>query len=581
MCRRQMSIFIGCQPDHVSTMRLRAKALKKGLPPVGIILLATAMGLGCEESPSSNIEGNAASASSTSDSVEVSQLALNGGADSSALVIDDATGGTPSFGTVSAKSALGRFSPIAVGLNGGAWDSHLVDPEIPGLLKSTGVQSLRYPGGSTSDNYHWISNAPDDPSQGGTVPTANFDAYMSVAIATGSQPLITVNYGSGTEQEAADWVRYANRGGPRYEGPVPTYASACTKGHNYGIRYWEVGNELYGDGTYGATWEVNHKSHDPTTYAQGVVSYSAAMKAVDPSVRVGAVLTAPGNWPDGQTGATSPQPWNDTVLPIACSAVDFVVVHWYPQGPTGESDAALLASPQNGESTSVSYTPDIPSMVATLKSSLAQYCGNHAASVQIMVTETNSVSYNPGKQTTSLVDALFVADEMLTWFENGVANVDWWALHNSPFDGNAAPALYGNYGFGDYGILSVGLTTSGGAIEPPANTPFPAYFGIQMLSHLGHRAQDTMLETTSSNGLVTLHAVRERDGHVNVMVVNKDPSVRYSVSVSLTGASSHGWASVYRYGMNSASITRTRKQVHGSTFAVTVDPYSLTTIKLP
>ena len=248
--------------------------------------------------------------------------------------------------------------------------------------------------------------------------------------------MITVNYGSGTEQEAADWVRYANRGGPRYKGPVPTYASDCTKGHNYGIRYWEVGNELYGDGTYGATWEVNHKSHDPTTYAQGVVSYSAAMKAVDPSIRVGAVLTAPGNWPDGQTSASSPQPWNDTVLPIACSAIDFVVVHWYPQGPTGESDAALLASPENGESTSVSYTPSIPSMVATLKSSLAQYCGSHAAAVQIMVTETNSVSYNPGKQTTSLVNALFLADATLTWFENGVANVDWWALHNSPFDGN-------------------------------------------------------------------------------------------------------------------------------------------------
>jgi hypothetical protein len=562
-------------------MSLGAKALKKGLSPVAVILAAAAMGLGCEEPPSSGIAQNAEGASATSDGVEVGRLALAIGADSQAPLVDNSSGGAPISATVSAKVALGRFSSIAVGLNSAAWDSGLVDPELPALLESTAVQTLRYPGGSTSDNYHWISNSPDDPSQGGTVPSANFDAFMSVALATGSQPLITVNYGSGTEQEAADWVRYANRGGPRYEGPVPTYASACTKGHEYGVRYWEVGNELYGDGTYGATWEVNHKSHDPTTYAQGVVSYSAAMKAVDPSVRVGAVLTAPGNWPDGQTSGTSPQPWNDTVLPIACSAIDFVVVHWYPQGPTGESDAALLVSPENGESTSVSYTPDIPSMVATLKSSLAQHCGEHAAAVQIMVTETNSVSYNPGKQTTSLVGALFLADEMLTWFENGVTNVDWWALHNSPFDGNIAPSLYGGYSFGDYGILSVGLTTSGGAVEPPANTPFPAYFGIQMLSHLGHHAQDTMLKTTSSNELVTVHAVRQRDGNINVLVINKDPSVRYRVSVSLTGASTHGWAKVYRYGMNSASITATRIRVRGSAFGVTVDPYSLTTVKLP
>ena len=540
-----------------------------------LILGGTAVGLGCADDSTSG------TSESTPVVAEIGAATPSGGADSTALAVSTATGGTPSSATVNAKSSLGRFSPIAVGLNSAAWDNDLVDPVIPGLLKSTAVQTLRYPGGSTSDNYHWISNTPDDPSQGGTVPSANFDAFMSVALATGSQPMITVNYGSGTEQEAADWVRYANRGGPRYKGPIPTYANDCEKGHNYGIRYWEVGNELYGDGTYGATWEVNHKSHDPTTYAQGVVSYSAAMKAVDPSVRVGAVLTAPGNWPDGQTSASSPQPWNDTVLPIACSAIDFVIVHWYPQGPTGESDAALLVSPENGEGTSVSYTPSIPSMVATLKSSLAQYCGSHAAAVQIMVTETNSVSYNPGKQTTSLVNALYLADETLTWFENGVANVDWWALHNSPFDGNIDPALYGSYSFGDYGVLSAGGTTSGGVVEPPVNTPFPAYYGIQMLSYLGHHAQDTMLQTTSSNELVTVHAVRQGDGSINVMVINKDPSVRYNVSVSLTGASSHGWASVYRYGMNSASITGTRTQVHGSTFAVSVDPYSLTTVKLP
>ena len=544
-----------------------------------VILGGAAVGLGCaDDSVPGTTESTPAVAAAVTPAVSVEG---NNGAGSSALAVDSASGGTPSSATVNARSSLGRFSPLAVGLNSAAWDNDLVDPVIPGLLRSTAVQTLRYPGGSTSDNYHWISNSPDDPTQGGTVPSANFDAFMSVALATGSQPMITVNYGSGTEQEAADWVRYANRGGPRYKGPVPTYASDCTKGHNYGIRYWEVGNELYGDGTYGATWEVNHKSHDPTTYAEGVVSYSAAMKAVDPSVRVGAVLTAPGNWPDGQTSASSPLPWNDTVLPIACSAIDFVVVHWYPQGPTGESDAAVLVSPESGESTSVSFTPSIPSMVATLKSSLAQYCGSHAPAVQIMVTETNSVSYNPGKQTTSLVNALFLADETLTWFENGVANVDWWTLHNSPFDGNVDPAIYGSYSFGDYGILSAGGTTSGGAVEPPVNTPFPAYYGIQMLSYLGHHAQDTMLEATSSNDLVTVHAVRQGDGGINVMVINKDPSVRYSVSVSLTGASSHGWASVYRYGMNSASITGTRTQVHGSTFAVTVDPYSLTTVKLP
>lgn len=488
---------------------------------------------------------------------------------------------TPSFATVDIRSNRGRLSPIAIGANAAAWDGHLVDDELPPLLRSAGLQVLRYPGGSTSDNYHWLSNLPDDPAQGSTTPSANFDAFMSVVRSIRAQAMVTVNYGSGTAQEAADWVRYANRGGRHYRGPVPTYADASSMGHDYGITYWEVGNEVYGDGTYGATWEVNHKSHDPTTYAQGVVSYSAAMKAVDPSIRLGMVLTAPGNWPDGQTSSTSPQPWNDTVLPIACSAVDFVVLHWYAQGPTGESDAALLASPAKGESTPVSYTPDIPTMVATAKASIAKYCGAHAAAVQIMVTETNSVSYNPGKQTTSQVNALFLAEQVTTWLENGVANVDWWAVHNSPFDGNIDTSLYGGYAFGDYGVLSVGMTTANGVVEPPANTPFPTYYGLQMLSHLYERAGGTMLDTTSSNDLVSVHAVRQRDGSVNVMLINKDPVSTYRVKVSVPGVCLHGVATVMSYGMNSSSIASRPKSVSGASFVLAIGPYSLTTLKLP
>jgi hypothetical protein len=489
--------------------------------------------------------------------------------------------GTPSTATVDTTSSLGVMSDIAVGANAAAWDTNLIDGELPGLLRDAGLQVMRYPGGSTSNNYHWLSNTPDDPSLGGTVPEANFDAYMSVVKSVGAQAMVTVNYGSGTAQEAADWVRYANRGGHHYQGPVPTYDGASPNGHKYGIKYWEIGNEMYGDGTYGATWEVNHNAHDPTTYAQGVVTFSTAMKAVDPSIKTGVMLTAPGNWPDGQTNTASPQPWNDTVLPIACNAVDFVVVHWYAQGPTGESDAGLLASPQNGASTSVSYTPSIASMVASLRSLIAQYCGAHASAIQIMVTETNSVSYNPGKQTTSLVNALFLTDQVMTWLENGVTNVDWWAIHNSPFDGNVDASLYGSYAFGDYGILSRGLTSANGEVEPPANTPFPAYYGLQMLSYLGHRARSTMLATTSSTPLVSVHAVKQTNGKVNVMLINKDPSVAYTVTLSLQGARSHGRARVFAYGVDSTAIDSSVRFVEGSSFPITLGPYSVTTISLP
>jgi len=489
--------------------------------------------------------------------------------------------GTPSTARVDGQTSLGVLSAIAVGANAAAWDSNLVDRAVPKLLEDASIQLMRYPGGSVSDNYHWLSNAADDPAVGGTDPSANFDAFMSVAKHTGARAMITVNYGSGTAEEAADWVRYANRGGRRYQGPVPSYPCASPNGHDYDIRYWEIGNELYGDGTYGATWEVNHKAHDPTTYAKGVVSYSQAMKAVDPTIRIGAVLTAPGNWPDGQVNADSPEPWNDTVLSVACGALDFVSIHWYAQGPTAESDADLLASPQNGQATAVSYTPSIPSMIASLKSTLALHCGAHAKAVQIMVTETNSVSYNPGKQTTSLVNALFLTDQVMTWLENGVSSVDWWAIHNSPFDGNADPALYGNYAFGDYGVLSRGLTSANGVVEPPAETPLPAYYGLRMLAYLGHSARSQPLGVSSSTPLVSVHAVKQVDGKIHVLLINKSPSEAYRVTVEVSGASAHGFARLFSYGKHDTSIQTSSKRVQGSSFVINVAPYSMTTVQLP
>ena len=132
----------------------------RGLSSVTSVLLAGAIGLGCGEAPSSSVEGDA-----TPVSVEVGAL-------TSTPVVDNVTGGTPISATVNAASSLAKFSPIAVGLNGAAWDGSLVADGTSTLVNDTGVQTLRYPGGSTSDNYHWVSNLPDDPNQGGTVPSA-------------------------------------------------------------------------------------------------------------------------------------------------------------------------------------------------------------------------------------------------------------------------------------------------------------------------------------------------------------------------------------------------------------------------
>ena len=353
--------------------------------------------------------------------------------------------------TVNAGQTLVTVPGTAIGMNASVYDPNISDAGVPGLLRDAGINVLRFPGGTESDEYNWKTNT--DVLSGSAEPTS-FDTFMGVLGQTSAQPMITVNYGTGntigarmspTEtgaQFAADWVRYAN------------------VTHHYGIKYWEIGNEVYGNGTYGAYWEPDDhcgaipptsqpSNCGPAVYAQNVAAYVTAMKAVDPSISIGVVLTASGSWPDGQTSAGSPQPWNQTVMSALRSSIDFADVHWYPQNPStvtppGPTDAGLLSS-----------TAQVPGMVSTLRSQLNQYAGN--GNIPIMVTETNSVSSNPGKQTVSTVNALYLEQDYLAWLTSGVANIDWWQLHNNAIGtGDNGASLFGTATYGDYGVLSDG-----------------------------------------------------------------------------------------------------------------------------
>jgi hypothetical protein len=465
--------------------------------------------------------------------------------------------------TVNANQSLGTLTNTSKGLNTAVWDGDLLDSAATTAIRNAGINVLRYPGGSTSDVYHWQSNTSGTTGNGNN----NFDNFMTMAQSAGAQPIITVDYGSGTPQEAAGWVQYANKGGSGYNGPVPTYSGGSSTGHTYGVKYWEIGNEVYGNGTYGGTgWENDNHAHTAATYAANVVTFSQAMKAVDPTINVGAVVTTPGNWPDGVTNSSSPQPWNTTVLSTACSSIDYVIPHWYPQNPGSESDSTLLAAPGQ-----------IASMVSTLRSEINQYCGAHASAVKIMVTETNSVSSNPGKQTVSTVNALFLADDYASWLENGVANVDWWTLHNGAVAGNTSSSLYGNAQYGDYGVLSNGGCTSAGSgiCEPATDTPFPAYYGFQMLNYMG-KVGDTMVSSSSNQNLLAVHSVKQANGKLAVLLINKDPNNSYTVSLAFNGYTASSSSTVYTYGENSSSIT----SASGSASSVTVAPYSLNLVVL-
>ena len=438
---------------------------------------------------------------------------------------------------------LARVPPYGFGIHTSVYDNALHDPRVGPELEVAGIEMLRYPGGGYSDNYHWATHSMtpwQNGSRGYLADRSDFGSYLEVVDRTGAALMITVNYGSnqagdgpGEPQEAAAWVAYAN-GSPDDETSIGAGSSgedwrtvgywaslrasdelATDDGLNFlrvsrpepiGIEYWEIGNEVFGNGYYASGSDdgfeldlhvpynganrQNHPALSGTAYGQGVVAYAQAMKAVDPSIKIGAVLvTPPGDYGWAPT-------WNDDVLAECGRDIEFGVVHWYPNRED------LLNAPQ--------FT--IPTMFEELRRSFREHGAPDA--MEVTVTELGTA---PGASQLQVeLGGLFAGDSYLTFLEHGASNVAWLELHNGSF-------------------LSERSGQRGRAFQ-----------GIH-LAHLVADVGDALVQTTSSASQASLvaHAGVRADGHTTAMLLNTH---KYrDAEVTLTGFEESGQAEVYRY----------------------------------
>ncbi|WP_309238607.1 cellulose binding domain-containing protein [Actinoplanes aureus] len=434
---------------------------------------------------------------------------------------------------VDVRAGLATVDSAALGVNHAIWDAQLGTPAVADLLKDAGVRMLRYPGGSYADIYHWR----DHTAPGGYVaPNTDFDTFMAGAQRTGAEPMIIANYGTGTAQEAADWVRYAN----------------ITKG--YDATYWTIGNENYGNGHYGSAWEADeHADKSPKEYAATVLAYAQAMKAVDPTIKIGAVLTMPGNWPDAIVGAGDEGSWNQEVLTRAGAVIDFVDVHWYPGGST---PAETLTKPAQ-----------IQDAMHLLRQQISRYAGRDIA---ISMTETN---VDIGRNTQP--GALFLADVYSGLLAQGVFTVHWWNVHNGMGD---VTTVAGHTDYDDFGLLSSGNCNADNSVcQPPLNTPFAPYHALSLMGDFA-RTGDRFIGAGTDNDLVSAHAVRRANGDVAVLLINKDPDAEHTVALNYHGFTpATGTPSVATFTNGADAVTTAPG---GTAGAQTLAPYSITLVTL-
>jgi alpha-L-arabinofuranosidase len=323
--------------------------------------------------------------------------------------------------------------------------------------------------------------------------------------------------------------------------------------NQYGIKYWEIGNENVGNGYYqNEDWEydlhflnqdagarVGQSVLSPVAYGNNSVPFITAMKAVDPTIKCGVYQLAPDAYPNTLTPS-----YNSQVLQGSASVIDFVIIHWYP---CGTDPAMCLQSPLQ-----------IAGIISGTHADLMTAAPTRAAQIQILITESGAGNI------TGPASALFAADEYLSWFENGVVNVDYQELHNGFL------AAYNQ----DAGVAD--------------NSPEGPYYGGKMSSILAAPG-DTFVTATSTSTMIGVHAVKKANGSRAIILINRSPTSSYSVTVNVAGATLGNCGTRYDFGQanfsgNFASsdvASSTVSGFQGSSFTITVPAYSMSIVENP
>ena len=403
--------------------------------------------------------------------------------------------------SINATQTVRTVDARLFGVNTAAWDGNLDSASTLSVLNDMDNQALRWPGGSWGDIYH--ESAP--PNVGWGSWTTNF---IHVATNTHAQVYMIANYGSGTPQEAANWVSFCN------------ITNHCS------FKYWEIGNEV------GGSWETDNNTnapwqpHDPWTYAMRFKDYYSQMKAVDASLKIGAVadITEDGtanytNHPvvNPRTGVTH-NGWTPVMLTVMKTngvTPDFLIEHKY--------------APDDGDTYDLLWSSTWASDAASLRQMLSDYLGTAGTNVELACTEHGS---GGDRQSVSLVGGLFWADSIGQILQTEFNSRLWWDLRNGQTSiTNSDNALYGwrtnslGYYYSDGGIVT-------GNAEP--TNRYPTFYCGKLMKCFA-RGGDKVVAAASDCKLLSAYAVRRTNGCLNLLVVNKSSVSSLAGAITLAG----------------------------------------------
>ena len=533
--------------------------------------------------------------------------------------------------TIQVDKPRGFLPPRGLGIFVSATDNQLADPLMPQILQSSGVTTLRYPGGALADNFHWSTYKAtrwQGTDQVASYSPNNDFGHLARMLDQVGTAVVTVNYGSnldgtrgGTPEEAAAWVAYA-MGDPTNTKPIGKDASghewqtvgywaslraspplANDDGLNFLrighstpvlIKYWEVGNEVYKNGYYGgqgseedlhAPYPPDPKDNEkqrkrnpalsPDAYGNNLLQFIKAMKAVDGRIKVGASLDVPlaGDW-------NSSGDW----------VQDPITRKWVQKG-TG--DAAGLGGPQKSFDAGLDWDKNVLKIAGKDIDfvSLHWYTGATTQESNWKDIDNTATLLKPQDELPKVMAGLLdlfqkycgqnIQNMQLLVTEFGIT--PWIKVNDENVSALFAADAYATLVEDGAANTDWAELHKNGFLNDE-NKPGPVYFATQLVRQMAN-LNDKIVTASSSNLLLSAHASQRSDGKVGIMFINKDPRNNATVKVTVSGAKLAASGTRFDFGRGNPaaqySVSPTQANDLGNNFTITVPSYTITDLVIP
>jgi alpha-L-arabinofuranosidase len=192
--------------------------------------------------------------------------------------------------------------------------------DVLAALREMRIPVMRYPGGNFVSGYDWRDGVGPRESRPrrrelawSSIETNQFgtNEFITFCRTLGCEPMLGMNFGTGTIQDASDYVEYCNA-------PAGTKWSDLRKSHGFAephnVKYWCLGNEMDGP------WQIGHMT--AVDYARKALEAAKMMKTQDHSIKTIVCGSS------GPFMKTFPD-WDRTALETCWSHADYLSLHNY------------------------------------------------------------------------------------------------------------------------------------------------------------------------------------------------------------------------------------------------------------